>query len=83
MRTLSSGIQVGLGCAIVVVHSLFGGSALFRGGIGFVVIISDETWVVTRWQSDALAATSSWTHTEAVVGITIGPATPGGLDGCQ
>jgi hypothetical protein len=50
-----------------------------RRDVALVVLVENEAGVIAWWQGDAFAAAGPRCHTLAVVGVTIGTATPGGL----
>lgn len=50
-----------------------------RRNVALVVLVENEAGVVARWQGDAFATAGTRCHTLAVVGVTIGTATPGCL----
>lgn len=75
VRIVRSCVQVTFGRFLIIRVEM-----LFRGAEEvFGIPVSNETWMVTRWEGDAFAAASSRAHTFVVVGIAICSATPGSL----
>lgn len=76
VRVVRGRIEIALGMVFLVgVDDLFG-----WGVEGLVVVVSDEGRLANRWRGDALTASSSRTHTVAIISITICATAPRGLD---